>query len=46
MAVACPFCLIMTSDGVAARGGQMEVRDLAEILADLVVEDPKTTGDN
>jgi Fe-S oxidoreductase/nitrate reductase gamma subunit len=46
LAVACPFCLIMTSDGVAARGGQMEVRDLAEILADLVVEDPKTTGDN
>lgn len=34
LAVACPFCLIMTSDGIAARGSEMTVRDIAEILAD------------
>jgi Fe-S oxidoreductase len=36
LAVACPFCLIMTSDGIAARGDRMEVRDLAEILVESI----------
>jgi Fe-S oxidoreductase len=36
LAVACPFCLIMTSDGVAASDRPMEVRDVAEILAEAV----------
>jgi Fe-S oxidoreductase/nitrate reductase gamma subunit len=34
LAVSCPFCLTMTTDGVAARSGDMAVRDIAEILAD------------
>ncbi|MGQ0636828.1 MAG: heterodisulfide reductase-related iron-sulfur binding cluster [Planctomycetaceae bacterium] len=34
LAVSCPFCLIMTSDGLAARGGGMAVKDIAEILAE------------
>ena len=36
--VGCPFCHIMLGDGVAERGadGQVEVRDLAEILEEVV----------
>jgi Fe-S oxidoreductase/nitrate reductase gamma subunit len=36
LAVACPFCLIMTSDGLAAHNALMEVRDIAEILVDSI----------
>src|SRR5438874_1381078 len=36
LAVSCPFCLTMTTDGIAARSGDMAVRDIAEILADAV----------
>ncbi len=36
LAVACPFCHIMTSDGIAAQQGDMVVRDVAEILAEAV----------
>ena len=42
LAVSCPFCLTMTTDGVAARNGGMAVRDIAEILADALPQDPKT----
>jgi Fe-S oxidoreductase len=34
VAVSCPFCMIMMKDGVAARTTNVEVRDVAEILAD------------
>jgi Fe-S oxidoreductase len=34
LAVSCPFCLTMAADGIAARGSDMAVRDMAEILAD------------
>ena len=34
LAVSCPFCLTMTTDGIAARGDDMTVRDVAELLAD------------
>jgi Fe-S oxidoreductase len=34
LAVSCPFCLTMTTDGIVARSGDMTVRDIAEILAD------------
>ena len=45
LAVSCPFCLTMTSDGIAARGGDMNVRDIAEILADgLAPQSAKTTA--
>ncbi|PYL45974.1 MAG: CoB--CoM heterodisulfide reductase [Verrucomicrobia bacterium] len=39
LAVSCPFCLTMTTDGIAARGGEMTVRDIAEILADALPQD-------
>jgi len=34
IAVGCPFCLTMMSDGVAACGAQTRVMDIAEILAE------------
>jgi Fe-S oxidoreductase len=34
LAVSCPFCLIMTSDGLAAENSTMAVRDVAEILVE------------
>jgi Fe-S oxidoreductase len=34
VAVGCPFCLTMMTDGVAAAGSQAVVRDVAEILAE------------
>jgi len=37
VAVACPFCLIMVKDGVADEDPNVEVRDVAEILADRLV---------
>jgi Fe-S oxidoreductase len=36
LAVGCPFCLTMLSDAAKADGGQVEVRDVAEILAEKV----------
>jgi len=32
LAVSCPFCLTMMSDGLAAREATVEVRDVAELL--------------
>ena len=32
IAVGCPFCRIMISDGVAGRGSEKEVLDLAQVL--------------
>jgi Fe-S oxidoreductase/nitrate reductase gamma subunit len=37
VAVACPFCLIMLGDGLAAQQPNMRVRDIAEVLADAVL---------
>ena len=34
VAVSCPFCLIMVGDGVAAEKPAMQVRDIAELLAE------------
>ena len=34
VAVGCPFCLTMISDGVAARTDSARVMDVAEILAE------------
>jgi Fe-S oxidoreductase len=37
IAVACPFCLIMVGDGAAARNPGVQVRDVAELLAEALV---------
>ncbi len=37
VAVACPFCLIMLGDGLAAQNPSANVRDIAEVLADAVL---------
>ena len=34
VAVACPFCLVMVSDGIASSNSDMKVLDVSEILAD------------
>jgi len=38
VAVSCPFCMVMLSDGIAASAdaGNVKVRDVAEILADSI----------
>jgi heterodisulfide reductase subunit D len=46
LAVSCPFCLTMTTDGINARGGDMVVRDIAEILADALPSEPATTPES
>ena len=37
VAVGCPFCLIMLGDGLAAAKPAVQVRDIAEVLADSVL---------
>ena len=37
VAVSCPFCLIMLGDGLAAAKPGVQVRDIAEVLADAVL---------
>jgi Fe-S oxidoreductase/nitrate reductase gamma subunit len=44
LAVSCPFCLTMTNDGLAARNGKMAVRDVAEIMADALPQEPAKTS--
>ncbi len=39
VAVSCPFCLIMISDGVAAQNSHMKVKDVAELLAETLDTD-------
>ena len=43
VAVSCPFCLIMLGDGLAATS-KVEVRDIAELLADAVLG-PESAND-
>lgn len=38
VAVGCPFCLTMVSDGVNARDPKVDVKDIAELLADALLD--------
>jgi Fe-S oxidoreductase len=44
VATSCPFCMTMIKDGLAdanaAAGGSVSARDIAEILADVIVPEP------
>jgi Fe-S oxidoreductase len=40
--VACPYCLVMLDDGARARGADVRVADVAQLLADSVRPDPTT----
>lgn len=40
LAVSCPFCLTMMSDGMRAKDSKMEVKDVAELLAEAIGERP------
>jgi Fe-S oxidoreductase/nitrate reductase gamma subunit len=42
VAVSCPFCMTMISDGVAARKAGTLVRDIAELLAEGLEPEPST----
>jgi Fe-S oxidoreductase len=39
LAVGCPFCMIMLNDAKNGANSQMEVRDVAEIVAQALIED-------
>jgi Fe-S oxidoreductase/nitrate reductase gamma subunit len=45
IAVACPFCFVMLDDGVKELGHEVPVRDLAMILADGLVDEPVSVGE-
>jgi Fe-S oxidoreductase len=36
LGVACPFCLVMLDDGAKAKGGDLEVKDLSQVVAESV----------
>ncbi len=38
VAVSCPFCLTMMTDGIAAKTDQVQVKDIAELLAETIEE--------
>ena len=38
VAVSCPFCLTMMTDGIAAKTDEVQVKDISEILAEAIEE--------
>jgi Fe-S oxidoreductase len=45
MGVACPFCLIMLDDGARAKGGDLAVVDVAQVLARATAGDVRSAGE-
>jgi len=41
LAVGCPFCLTMLTDAAKGSGSQMQVQDIAELVADRVAGNPR-----
>jgi Fe-S oxidoreductase len=41
LGVACPFCLVMLDDGARGKGGDLEVKDVAQVVAEAVGLDGK-----
>lgn len=44
LAVGCPFCMIMLTDAQKTANSSMEVRDIAEIIADRLEQEENGTG--
>ncbi|HUE27388.1 MAG TPA: (Fe-S)-binding protein, partial [Solirubrobacteraceae bacterium] len=44
LAVACPFCTVMLDDGVQSTGAELEVVDVATLLAEAIEHGPSTAG--
>jgi Fe-S oxidoreductase len=45
LGVACPFCMVMLDDGAKAKGGDLEVRDVSQVVAESVgVEERSPAG--
>ncbi|HWE34460.1 MAG TPA: (Fe-S)-binding protein [Solirubrobacteraceae bacterium] len=42
LAVACPFCTVMLDDGVQGEGAELEVVDVATLLAEAIEDRPST----
>jgi Fe-S oxidoreductase len=40
VAVSCPFCLKMMTDGIAAKNDLVKVRDIAELMAEKNLNQP------
>jgi Fe-S oxidoreductase len=40
LGVACPYCLVMLDDGARARGADVRVADVSQLLADSAAGDP------
>ncbi len=36
LGVACPFCMVMLDDGARAKGGDLEVKDISQVVAESV----------
>ena len=45
VAIGCPFCSVMVKDGLDSIGCEMDVKDLAEILWEKIVEDEKQSDE-
>ena len=45
VAIGCPFCSVMVKDGLDSIGCEMDVKDLAEILWEKIVEDEKQSNE-
>jgi Fe-S oxidoreductase len=42
--VACPYCMVMLDDGAKAKGGALEVKDVAQVVAESVGVDGRRTA--
>jgi len=42
--VACPFCMVMLDDGAKGKGGDLEVRDVSQVVAESVGLDGERQG--
>jgi Fe-S oxidoreductase len=44
LGVACPYCMVMLDDGAKAKGGELQVKDVAQVVAESVGVDGRPVG--